>query len=338
MLAMRTSIDRSDAMAASLRADASKSKRRLKVLCATNALSRSDAAVSRARTIARELGAEMHLVHVVDSTDAVHKRAARRRSALAGLILDAHARELGQLGDRAHISIRAGRPHEAIADVALEWDADLIVLGPYRRRFGDAVIGTTAERVAEKTGRAVLIVNRKAASAYEHVLLTSDLSHVSVGSARLAKQLGLLQRSRASVVHAIDRTRGAMLYRAGVSASEARTFERSLGQLAWNEIDTQLFHAGLDSAHFSIFSPQVSPIRAIEEVTERVGADLVIVGSGRFPFLKRVFLGSVSNEVLRRVKRDVLLVPAAAGQRARRRRSQVDMQPQAAAPVAHQLH
>jgi nucleotide-binding universal stress UspA family protein len=310
----------------------------VKVLCATNALSRSDTAVRRAQAIAREVNAGLHLVHVVDSTESVHSRTARRRSALAGLILDAHARELAPAGERAKISIRAGRPHETIADVAIEWDADLIVLGPYRRRIGDAVLGTTAERIAHKTGRAVLVVTQDGPTSYQHVLLTSDLSHLAVGIARVTKQLGLLKGSRASVVHALDRTRGAMLYRAGVSESEARTYERSLDQLAWNEIDMQLFSAGLDSAHFSIFSPQVSPIRAIEQIANQVGADVVVVGSSRFPVLKRLFVGSVSNEVLRRAKRDVLLVPPAAARRARQRRPTFDMPIKNVAPRAQALH
>jgi nucleotide-binding universal stress UspA family protein len=94
-----------------------------------------------------------------------------------------------------------------------------------------------------------------------------------------------------------------------------------MGQLAWNEIDMHLFNAGLDSAHFSIFSLQIPPTQAIEQTAERVGADLIVVGSSRFPALKRAFLGSVSNEVLRRAKIDVLLVPPDAARRARQRRS-----------------
>ena len=319
MLALRASNDRSRAMPADLGTREARVEPRLKVLCATTALVKSDPAVARARAIARGLGAKLHLVHVVDSAKPI--RAARRHDALAGLILDAHARELAKAGERAKISVRSGQPYEVIADVAIEWDADLIVLGPYRQRFADALIGTTAERIAHKTGRAVLVVNRETETAYQHVLLTSDLSHLSGGIARVTKQLGLFRRSRASVVHALDRTRSAMLYRAGVSESEARTYQRSMGQLAWNEIDMHLFNAGLDSAQFSIFSLQIPPTQAIEQTAERVGADLIVVGSSRFPALKRAFLGSVSNEVLRRAKIDVLLVPPAAARRARQRRS-----------------
>ena len=103
-----------------------------------------------------------------------------------------------------------------IADVAIKWDADLIVLGPYRRRFGDSFRGTTAERVIRIADRPVLVVNRDSADPYEHVLLAADLSRMSIGIAHVTKELGLLEGARASVVHALQHTRGAMPYLAGV--------------------------------------------------------------------------------------------------------------------------
>jgi hypothetical protein len=63
---------------------------------------------------------------------------------------------------------------------------------------------------------------------------------------------------------------------------------------------------------------QTSPFRAIEQVAHRIGSDLVVVGTSRFPLLKRVFIGSVSNEVLRGIEHDVLVVSPAAARRAHR--------------------
>jgi nucleotide-binding universal stress UspA family protein len=315
MLDVKSSIARSGPMSVNIGTREIKLEPRAKVLCATSALSRSDAAVKRAHVIARGLGAQLLLLHVIDSAQPL--RAARRRGALAHVILDAHARNLGS--DDVQVSIRSGRPHETIAKVAHEWDADLIVLGRYRRRFADGLRGTSAERIARKAGRPVLVVNRSSTTPYQHVLLASDLSRLSAGVARVTKQLGLLQRSRASVVHALEHTRNAMFHLAGVDETEVGKYRRSLSQLASDEIDVQLFSVGLNSANFTIFSPQIAPTRAIEQVAKRTGADLVVLGSSRFPELKRLFLGSVSNEVLRRAEHDVLLVSPAAARRARRR-------------------
>lgn len=290
-----------------------------RVLCATDLGAGSDAALSRAREIARALGARVLLLHVVDVASTA--RATGRRRAHAQLTIDALSRKIAWSGSDVQGSVRASRrPHGAIADVALEWDADLIVLGPYRRRLGDSFRGTTAERVIRKADRPVLVVNRDAAAPYVNVLLASDLSRMSAGITRVSKQFGLLKDSRASVVHVPQHSLGVVRYLARGSESAVSSYQRSRSRLATKQIEAQLERAGLNAVGVSVLSPpNTSPFHAIEQVAQRVGSDLVVVGSSRFPVLKRVFIGSVSNEVLRGMKQDVLLVSPAAARRAQRR-------------------
>lgn len=318
-MALKQLVDRSGAAPADVGARKLQLDRRPRVLCATDLRPRSERAVSRAHAIARGLGAQLLLLHVVDSADSA--RVIRRRGARARFMLDAQARKLARLGNGAQISVRSAQPHQAIADVAIEWDADLVVLGPYRRRFGDSFRGTTAERVIRIADRPVLVVNRESAGPYEHVLLAADLSRMSIGIAHVTKELGLLEGARGSVVHALQHTRGVMLHLAGVSESEVGNYQQSLRELASHEIDTLLASAGLNAARFSVFSQQNSPFRAIEQVANRIESDLVVVGTSRFPLFKRVFIGSVSNEVLRGIEHDVLLVSPVAARRAHRRAS-----------------
>ena len=289
-----------------------------RVLCATDFGAGSDAALSRAREIARALGAQVFLLHVVDVASS--GRATGRRRAGAQLTIDALSRKFAWQGSDVQSSVRASRrPHRAIADVAIEWDADLIILGPYRPRLGDSFRGTTAERVIRRADRPVLVVNREAAGPYEDVLLASDLSRMSATIARVSKQLGLLEGARASVVHAPQHSLGLMLYLARGSESAVSSKQRSRSRSASKQIEAQIERAGLNGAQVSISSPQTSPFRAIEQFAKRVASDLVVVGSSRFPLFKRVFIGSVSNEVLRRMKQDVLLVSPAAARRVLRR-------------------
>jgi nucleotide-binding universal stress UspA family protein len=293
-------------------------ERALRVLCATDLGVGSDAALSRAREIARSLGGQLHLLHVVDVSGTA--RAIGRRRARAHLSIEALSRRIASSGNAVQGSVRASRrPHKAIADVAVEWDADLIVLGAYRRRLGDSFRGTTAERVIRRAGRPVLVVNRDVAGPYEHVLLASDLSRMSANIVRVSKQLGLLEGSQASVVHAPQHSPGLMLYLARGSESAVSSKQRSQSRFAATLIEGQLERAGLKGAPVSVFSPQTSPLHAIEQVAQRERSDLVVVGSSRFPLLKRVFVGSVSNEVLRGTDHDVLVISPTAARRARRR-------------------
>lgn len=319
-MALRQLIDRSGAVPADIRTRPhAVVDRRPRVLVATDLGSSSVAVVSRAHAIAVGLGAQLLLAHVVDLAKSA--RAVGRRRTRARLALDAQSSKLAGLGSDVQTSVRTGRPHAVIADLAIEWDADLVVLGPYRRRFGDSFRGTTAERISRRAERPVLVVNRESAGPYEHVLLAADLSRMSAGIAHVTRQLGLLNAARASVVHSLQQTRGAMLYLAGVSESEVGKYQQALHELASSEIDSLLASAGLNSARFAVFPQESSPFRAIEQVADRVGSDLVVVGASRFPLFKRVFIGSVSNEVLRGIEHDVLLISPAAARRAQRRAS-----------------
>jgi nucleotide-binding universal stress UspA family protein len=287
------------------------------VLCATDLRTRSERAVSRADAIARGLSAQLLLLHVVDTAGTA--RASSERASRARFVLDVRARKLARAGNGAQILVRTGRPHQTIADLAIKWDADLIVLGPYRWRFGDSYRGTTAERIIRIADRPVLVVNRDSADPYEHVLFAADRSRMAIGIAHVTKKLGLLEGARASVVHALQHTRGAMPYLAGSRESEAGKDQPSLRELASDEIHALLGKAGLNAASVSVFSQENAPFRAIEQVASRIGSDLVVVGTSRFPLFKRVFIGSVSNEVLRGIKHDVLIISPVAARRAHRR-------------------
>lgn len=313
---MTESINRAGAVEINAQIRQGRIDRRPNLLCATDLSQRSDHAVQRAAMLARRLDAHLLLLHVIDPAQS--ERMIRRRSTRARIVLDARARKLARVGSDPQVSVRVGRPHQTIAEVATEWGADLIILGSYRRRFGDSFLGTTAERVIRKARRPVLVVNGEATGPYEHVLLTSDLSPVSAGVARLTQDLGLLEDSHASIVHALEPTNRAMLYIAGVTEPEIGRYARYIKQLSSDELLAQLDTAGLNSARFPLIHEQASPLRAIEQAAQRTGSDLVVVGASRFPALKRVFLGSVSNEVLRTITRDVLLVSPAAIRRARR--------------------
>jgi nucleotide-binding universal stress UspA family protein len=204
-----------------------------------------------------------------------------------------------------------------IAAVARQWDADLIVLGAQATRFGESVVGTMAERIIRKAERPILVVNRDVTRPYEHVLLTTDLSEGAAGAARLADTLGLLEGSATSVVHSMSPTGRSMLRVSGVSEPAIETYERRMSRWTSQEVVQQLEQAGLRTELLPILAERSSPFRAIEHAVELTDADLVVVGSSHFPVLKRVVIGSISNEVLRRLTCDVLLVSPRAIKRTR---------------------
>lgn len=280
------------------------------VLCATDLSQRSGNLERRAVIFARSLDARLLLLHVVDPAQPA--RVIRRKTVLARMVLDTRVRKLARMGGSATVVVRVGKPYRTIATVAEEWNADLIILGPYRSRLGDSVLGTTAEHIMRKASRPVLVVNTVPRGPYRDVLLAAGRSDEFRGVMRLTEHLGLLARANASIVQALQPVTGGRLYIAGATERQVGEYVRYVKLSSADELTAQLESIGLSAARFPILQRVAQPFHAIDDAAKGSGSDLVVVGTSRFPRLKRVFLGSVSNEVQRRIARDVLVVPPSA--------------------------
>jgi hypothetical protein len=104
---------------------------------------------------------------------------------------------------------------------------DLIIVGSYRKRFGDSFLGTTAH-VVRAARRPVLIVNRKPAGPYAHVLLATDRPDTFVRVARLARDLGLLEGANVAVVQALAAPNLMVFYAAGMTTPQVGQYMRYL--------------------------------------------------------------------------------------------------------------
>jgi universal stress protein E len=285
-----------------------------KILCAVDLTERSELAIQRAALLARRSDAELLLLHVIEQ--AKPERVAARRRTRAKVVLESRARALEQAGCRAHVSVVAGKRYHTIARIAEEWEADLIVLGGYRNRYSDALLGTTAERVIRQAHLPVLVVNAAPTRPYVDVLMATDLSETFPGMVRLTEALGLLQGAHVSVVHAFEPAVNAMPYAISNDETQTEQYLRYMRQSTSDTLAAQFGAAGLDLARFSLFQRDAAPLRAIDDVATRIESDLVVVGASRFPALKRTLLGSVSSEVVRNLQCDVLVVPPGALKRA----------------------
>ncbi len=128
------------------------------LLMATDLSSRSDRALERAVSIAREAGAKLTIVHVVD--DALPPSVADAQEEFARTAIREHARSLTKRGrPQVSIEVVVGRPYAQIFEAAEKSDAELIVLGMHREdTLKDMFRGTTVERVIRTGPFPVLLV------------------------------------------------------------------------------------------------------------------------------------------------------------------------------------
>jgi nucleotide-binding universal stress UspA family protein len=141
-----------------------------RILVATDFSETSELALDYARAMAGRFGAWIHLLHVLDEPPSLPTLGSEMFAAeMAALCATRHERTRQRLqrilsadeGARfcATGEVRTGRAAETIRDVAVERDADLIVMGTHGRGgVAHLLLGSVAEKVVRIAPCAVLTV------------------------------------------------------------------------------------------------------------------------------------------------------------------------------------
>jgi nucleotide-binding universal stress UspA family protein len=283
----------------------------MRLLCATDLSSRSDRAMRRAAALAREAGAELVLLSVVDD-DQPEILVANERREVTSLLAE-QARAMPEMqGLKRRLRVEAGNAFDAIIRVTGEEAADLIVMGEHRKRLLlDVFVGTTIERVMRRGRWPVLMVNRPAERPYRRVLVAVDMSEFSAQAMRAALRLGFAGRGELMVFHAFQQPgRGNMvladLSTEAIEGHVAATAAQTRLEVArfLKELDLSL---GRRLPHIAL--EEGAPAEALRRSVDRLSPDLVVIGTRGYGAIGRLVLGSVADEALRTLDCDVLAVP-----------------------------
>lgn len=134
------------------------------IVVATDLEGRSEAALEYARKLANAYGARIVLAHGLDpleyaAVDAVPGRVLKGLTEQARAALDKLANDLIREGIHSHSEIRQGAIAQMLVDVALQYEAGLIVIGTQGSQgAGPVVVGVIAEQLVRLAPCAVLAV------------------------------------------------------------------------------------------------------------------------------------------------------------------------------------
>lgn len=268
----------------------------------------SDEVVLAARELVRAARGRLTVVHALEAPSAtpgggpsgVGRSAERAHERLHAQVARL---QLGALGLPVECRIEPGEPDTVLASAAERADADLIVVGHLTSAGAlGTLLGGTAERLARRTKRPLLVARDETVLPLRSVLAPVDLS--SAGGQALARGLDLLRRFEAGeleveALHVLD-----------PESLEADRETRRVAQV--RQAESEIRHAlpRTDDARFA-FVPRVlfgRPSREILRRLEERPVDLVLVGSRGAGGLRRALLGSVAADLLREAPCSVLLV------------------------------
>ncbi len=277
-------------------------ERLTRILAATDGGPSGRLAVVRAASIARETGAALHAVHVVDPDDASTDVTTPADHDLAAAALRRH---LARINPPPELHVRFGPTFVEIVHLAQSLDVDLIVAGAHRspggRRF---FIGTTAGRLARLGDRPLLLVRHRVQGPYRRVIVGIDASAASahvIGAAQAVAPTATI--IPAMVFHVVGESKlrsvagGTAI--AELRAEVARQREHELADfLATHAPDTDTHAPMLEIG---------DPRERLPQLPKAQRCDLLAVGTHGKTGIRYALLGSVAEHVLRDTDRDVLL-------------------------------
>lgn len=288
------------------------------VLLATDLSARGDRALERAVAIAAAQHAHLIIVHVYEELDESTLTYGRRtppswhRPPDAVAIAKQRIRQglradLGDAVEKATVLIEEGDPADAIERVVASARPDLVVTGIARERLfasRPAILGRTVEQLLRRLPVPILIVRNRARSAYQHVVVATDLS---VPSARALQ--AALRFFPSQTVHLLHASEAPYSNLVADSTRDAESYRQM------RDVELQAF---LDS----IFLPQEdrqrllsliepgSPPQVVRDYVQTQCADLVVLGTHGRGTILEALLGSTAKGILSSLTCDALVVGA----------------------------
>jgi nucleotide-binding universal stress UspA family protein len=283
------------------------------IMVATDLLPKSRPALERAAILARALGADVTLVHVVPIEPWEEEAATRSRQALEQ-ITELLQDSIWAGGVQPNTLVSSGSPARVLLEIATANNIDLLILGPHERRsfretLSESFAGTVATRLLAARTCPVLIVRESARNGYMRVLMALDLTPNASAAIRAAESMMIEPSADVSVLHAFDAPYMGLIEHGDPGQGMSARYKSLWNSHATVSVRSLLRRASSDFARYGIQIDDTTPARAILNAIHLQEPDLLVMGTrGRGP-LRRALLGSVANEVLDEAWCDVFVVP-----------------------------
>jgi len=282
-----------------------------RLLLATDLSARSDRALERGLRLARQHGAHLTVLHVVD--EELPASVGAQLAATAEKEIEAVLVKSGPVRDvDVSVCVMPGHDHLTILEAAERDNSDLVILGRHRNEAaGRSLRGTTMERVLRQGRVPVLVVADRADASYRRVMIGIDFSVF----ARFAVKVGFTIAPDADfhLVHAYQTPFEGFLPGRATRGAVHGEHDDALARIVDEEmsalIDARTARpVDPDKLHRVLRHGEV--ISVLRAEAARVKPDLLVIGTHGRVGIAHALLGSVAENLLNHPPCDVLAVKA----------------------------
>ncbi|MFP4591365.1 MAG: universal stress protein [Halobacteriales archaeon] len=281
-----------------------------RILFPTDGSDGADAVLAHALDLAHASEAELHVLHVADTTEYSLVRIEEEVvdvQAQAGVdVVDAAVERAEARGIEAVGQVVRGQPYRSILAYADEHGVDLLVMPTHSRRdLGEVVLGSTTDRVVRRADVPVLTVRPEIADEvaypYRSILVPTDGSDGATLALERALDLAVADDARLHLLSVVETDL--------LDAIPGLGPDGPLEERARSAVDRARSRAGDAGVEVrATVEEGASVSRTIATYAEANGVDLVVMGTHGRSGLDRYLIGSVAERLLRITPAPVMTV------------------------------
>ncbi len=286
------------------------------IVAATDLSAPSRHACDRAAALAAAHGARLRLAHVLAASALEDLRRWIGQDNVAGAALQASAAAAlhalaaalqQQHGIEVTESVSCGNPVQELSRLAEELDADLLVTGTRGAGFfRGLVVGPTAERIAKRATRPVLMVRQSVHEQYRRLLVPVDFSPWSLEAVVLARSIA--PDATLVLMHALELPFEGKLRYAGVDDAALQAYRDGARSEAGARLQELAARSGVPQAQLRLSIPSgADPWMLVAQEEQEHDCDLIVIGKHGRNALEELLLGSTTRMVLAECSADVLV-------------------------------
>ncbi|MDB6032246.1 MAG: putative Universal stress protein [Verrucomicrobiales bacterium] len=286
------------------------------ILATTDFSAGSKNALTYAAAMAKRLGSKVALLNVVEPPprlagleSVVIMQFGDAAVGRAYQLLDAVKEQIFESSLRVRTHVRTGKPHLQIAKASAELDAGLLIMATHGYSgWKHTLLGSTTERVLRHAPCSVLVVRAKREQAksnldFPRILFATDLSDACPEALSLVQMLAAHFGSTVSLMHVIERFPISSMMPKSTTRSTAAALSKRADALL-TDLSRALQHRQISVNSLVKFG---TPYVEITKAAKTLDASLVVVGTHGNTGLKRIYLGSVAERVVRHAPCPVLV-------------------------------
>lgn len=296
-----------------------------RILYPTDFSDHAEKALPHALFLAEEFGAELHMFHAVVLHAADPANPELAFPDLESAYEEIHRWAVDRMEEaapeerRPEVKVvkaqdRGIAPAPTIVEYAVGHDIDLVVMGTHGRRgVRRMLLGSVAEEVLRTVPCPVLTVRpgegRETPHRPERILVPVDFSEHADLALEKGAELARRSGARLDILHVIPELSYPDPYFADAAAIRAmtRAAQEQVPEALQEKVSASVGDGGLEvQTHMEVGSPAST----IVDVSEELESDMIVISSHGRTGLKRIFLGSVAEGVVRRATCPVFTVKA----------------------------